>query len=268
MGTGIAARLALAGILTELVETNAKRRYGTGFRLRFGKHLLGHAVSLGYISLDAAISAANRLHIVETPGDALRDVDLVIEAVPDDVQAKHLVYRKIVERTTRPDTIVASTTAAVPIAALSPGSPDPTRFLGWHWAYPSLAVPYTEVIPGPETSSSVVDWTIRIAQRLGKSPTVVHDGRKPGFGLNRIWYAMMDEARAITAEGSATEDVVDRQFETSQLWPKGPFRVDREESDVVGTSPWPMCTVASLDVIVSPSEFRPPVERARGERIA
>lgn len=257
MGSGIAARYALCGAAVELVESDDALRESAPFRIRFGRHMLAHAAELGYVGLDTARAAADRISVVKHPGQALSGVDLVLEAIHDDVGAKHDVYRAL-SGTLRPDTVVASTTAALSIRELSRGAPNPTRFLGWHWAFPSLALTFCEIIPGPHTAPSVIDWTVRIARRMGLAATVVDEGTEPGFVLNRIWYAMLDAARAVTAEGTATEDAIDRLFEASQRWPKGPFRVDREDADVLGTDAWPPLTVAALSAPMTHADFLPP----------
>jgi 3-hydroxybutyryl-CoA dehydrogenase len=257
MGAGIAARYALCGATVELAEADPSLRESAPFRIRFGRHMLAHAAALGYVSLERARAAAERITVVARPGEALSDVDLVLEAIHDDVQAKHAVYANL-GRLIREDTIVASTTAALSVAALARGAPDPARFLGWHWAFPSLALAYCEIIPAPATNPAVIEWTVRVGRRLGLAATIVEEGTRPGFALNRIWYAMLDEARAITGEGAATEDAIDRLYETSQRWPKGPFRVDREDADVLSEDPWPPLAVAGLAVPLAPHEFRPP----------
>ena len=258
MGTGIAARYALCGARVELSESDPALRESAPFRLRFGPHLLAHAASLGHVSVARAREAAERIAVVEHPGTALREVDLVLEAIHDDVPAKHAVYAGLAA-VVRPDTVVASTTAALSVAELARGAPDPKRFLGWHWAFPSLALTYCEVIPAPHTDPAVVAWTVRVARRMGLSATQVGEGSRPGFALNRIWYAMADEARAVVAEGVVSEDAIDRLYETSQRWPRGPMRVDREDADVMGDDPWPALTVAALQVPLLREEFRPPV---------
>lgn len=257
MGSGIAARYALCGADVELVETSPALRRTASFRVRFGRHMLAHAAALGHVSVRDARLAADRIAVVDRPGAAVGQVDLVLEAIHDDVAAKQAVYRSL-EPVLRPDTVVATTTAALSVRQLSEASPDPTRFLGWHWAFPALALTFCEVIPGPSTDSDVLAWAVRVARRIGLSATVVDEGTKPGFVLNRIWYAMLDEARAITAEAVANEDAVDRLFEASQRWPKGPFRVDREDADVLGEDPWPALSVAAFGSPVSAPEFRPP----------
>jgi 3-hydroxybutyryl-CoA dehydrogenase len=262
MGTGIAVRYSLCGATVELSERDRSLRESAPFRLRFARHMIAHAASLDYVDLARAREAADRIHVVDRPGAALRDVDLVVEAIHDDVEAKHAVYRALAPLV-RSDTVVASTTAALSIATLSMAAPDPERFLGWHWAFPSAALTYCEIIPAPRTSRPVLDWTLRVARRMGLSPTIVEEGTRPGFTLNRIWYAMMDEAREILAEGAASEDAIDRLYETSQRWPKGPCRVDREDADVVGADAWPELTVAAFAVPLDAEEFRPP-ELAHG----
>ena len=264
MGTGIAARLALAGIDVEFVEADPGRRSNAAFRLRFGRHLIAHAASVGIVSIEAALAAAERVSVVDRPGQALSGVDLVLEAVYDDVAVKHSLYRSLPDELLRPDTVVASTTAALSVAELAAAAPDPRRFLGWHWAFPPVVVTYAEIIPAPATAPEIVAWTVRVARRLGKAATIVREGSRPGFALNRVWYAMMDEARAAVAEGVASEDVIDRQYETSQRWPKGPFRIDREDADVVGCDPWPALTAATLEATISAEEFRPPSAGANG----
>lgn len=256
MGAGIAARFAIAGVQVELVERDPVVRAGAPFRIRFGRHMVGHATSLGHISIDVALAAAERISIVATPGEAFEAADFTLEAVIDDVATKHDVYRSLTglvhERS-----IVASTTAALPIEELAIAAPNPERFIGWHWAFPSLVVTYAEVIPASRTADETIAWTVRTARRLGKSPTIVRDGSRRGFALNRIWYAMMDEARALVEEGVATEDAVDRQYETSQRWPRGPFRIDREDDDVVGRDPWPELTVASFGLSIDSFDLPP-----------
>ena len=106
---------------------------------------------------------------------------------------------------------------------------------------------------GEKVTREIVERTAR--KLLAGAPLGAHEGR--------IALAMMDEAREILAEGAASEDAIDRLYETSQRWPKGPCRVDREDADVVGADAWPELTVAAFAVPLDAEEFRPP-ERAHG----
>ncbi len=208
MGVGIAHVFAAAGIPTTLVDASPER---TESAHRRAVELLPEAAP----SLAAAGSIAN----------AVREADLVVEAVLERRDVKLEVYEQI-EAAAGDETVVATNTSSIPIALLAAGLRRPQRFLGVHWFVPPLLVPCVEVIPAPATDADVVERVVAVLARLGKSPVTVGDG--PGFVANRIQFALFREAARIVEAGLATPAQVDEVVRSSfgfRLPFFGPFTI-------------------------------------------
>ncbi len=135
-----------------------------------------------------------------------RKVDLVIEAVYEDLALKHQVIREI-EEATGPDAVLASNTSTIPIAGLAEASSRPERLIGLHFFSPVEKMPLVEIIRGPATTDAVTATCHAYAKRIGKTPIIVNDG--PGFYVNRILGPYMTEATHLIEEGVTMEDIDD-----------------------------------------------------------
>ncbi|HET9635177.1 MAG TPA: fatty acid oxidation complex subunit alpha FadJ [Gemmatimonadaceae bacterium] len=134
------------------------------------------------------------------------NVDLVIEAVFEDLAVKHQVLRET-EAAIRPDAIFATNTSTIPISLIAQASSRPGRVLGMHFFSPVHKMPLLEVITTPEVHPQVVATTVAYGKRLGKTVIVVNDG--PGFYVNRILSPYINEAGILLDQGVAV-DLIDK----------------------------------------------------------
>jgi 3-hydroxyacyl-CoA dehydrogenase/enoyl-CoA hydratase/3-hydroxybutyryl-CoA epimerase len=134
-----------------------------------------------------------------------RNVDLVIEAVFEDLDVKHQVLQEV-ESVIRLDAIFASNTSTIPITRIAEASTRPRQVLGMHFFSPVHRMPLLEVITTADTSRDVTATAVAYGKKLGKTVIVVSDG--PGFYVNRILTPYINEAGRLLDQG-ATIDVID-----------------------------------------------------------
>ncbi|MFN2603351.1 MAG: fatty acid oxidation complex subunit alpha FadJ [Gemmatimonadaceae bacterium] len=134
------------------------------------------------------------------------NVDLVIEAVFEDLAIKHQVLRET-EASIRPTAIFASNTSTIPISQIAQASSRPERVLGMHFFSPVHKMPLLEVITTAETHPQVTSTVVSYGKKLGKTVIVVNDG--PGFYANRILSPYINEAGLLLDQGVAV-DIIDR----------------------------------------------------------
>jgi 3-hydroxyacyl-CoA dehydrogenase/enoyl-CoA hydratase/3-hydroxybutyryl-CoA epimerase len=149
-----------------------------------------------------------------------RGVDLVIEAVFEDLALKHRMVADI-ERECPPDTIFASNTSSIPIARIAEAADRPQNVVGMHYFSPVEKMPLLEVIAHDGTAPDVVATAVAVGRRQGKTPIVVRDGA--GFYVNRILAPYLNEAVYLLEEGVAI-DRIDRAL-VKFGFPVGPFKL-------------------------------------------
>ncbi len=144
--------------------------------------------------------------------------DLVIEAVFEDLEVKHTVFREL-ETHVRHDTVLASNTSTIPITRIAEALSHPERMVGMHFFSPVEKMPLLEVIITDRTSAEVITTAVHFGRRMGKTVIVVRDC--PGFWVNRILAPYMNEAGHLLSEGVPVE-VIDRAM-TKFGFPVGPI---------------------------------------------
>lgn len=157
--------------------------------------------------------------------ECFADCDMVIESVIEDMEVKQSLFDEI-EAVVRPEVPIASNTSSLPISRLQDGRKHPERFMGMHWAEPSHATRFMELIRGEQTSNAVFEQVAALARRFGKEPALVQKD-VPAFIVNRIGYAMYREAVNILEMGVADVETIDRSCRNALgLWATlcGPFR--------------------------------------------
>src|SRR5918995_6042233 len=202
MGLGVAECFAAAGITVLL--TDATPELTREAKSRLVQRARGH-VEAGLLSEEAA----ERAETVETADDvagAVGDVDLVFEAVPEDIGLKEGILNSC-SAATPEDAVIVSNTSSLPINDLSEFVGRPGRFCGMHWFNPPEWTPGVEVIPADATDPEVVGQLVEFLRGIGKRPAVVGDG--PGFVANRIQNALFLEAVRCVEEGLASPQEVD-----------------------------------------------------------
>ncbi|NBC18635.1 MAG: crotonase, partial [Bacteroidetes bacterium] len=150
--------------------------------------------------------------------DQFDDVDLVIEAVPENLDVKHQVL-KDVEAIAREDCIFASNTSSIPIDDIAEASDRPETVLGMHYFSPVPKMPLLEIIRTEQTADWALATAFDVGQRQGKTVIVVNDG--PGFYTTRILAVYMNEALLLLEEGADIEQVDKAMVQWG--FPMGPY---------------------------------------------
>jgi len=153
--------------------------------------------SLKHLSADARAEIAGRITYTLQAAD-LAGVDLVIEAVVENLAVKHKVIAEV-EPLLAEGAIFASNTSALPISDLAKASAHPDRFIGLHYFSPVEKMPLIEIIRGEATSDETVGRCLRFARRTKKTPIVVNDGY--AFYTTRLFSAYTLEGVQLVAEG-------------------------------------------------------------------
>lgn len=160
------------------------------------------------------------------------NVDLVIEAVFEDLQVKQAVVREV-EAVVPPHAIIASNTSTIPITRIAQASSRPERVLGMHFFSPVHKMPLLEVIVHARTSREVAASAVAYGKKLGKTVIVVQDA--PGFYVNRILAPYLNEAGRLI-DGGAAIDAVDAAL-LDFGFPVGPITLlDEVGLDIAGKS--------------------------------
>ncbi len=133
-----------------------------------------------------------------TTYSGFQQLDLVVEAVVENLDVKRLVFQEL-EGHTRADAILATNTSSLSVTQIASAAKDPKRVVGMHFFNPVDKMPLIEVIRGKETSDEAVATVFALSKKLGKTPIVVNDG--PGFVVNRILAPYLNEAVYLLSEG-------------------------------------------------------------------
>jgi len=219
MGNGITHVFAMNGILVNLVETN--------------QDLADKALSTIEKNLDRMvkkekIDAAEKVETLESittftsVEDAVKDVDLVVEAVPENFDLKKKIFSKIDDAA--PDhTILATNTSSISITKIAAATSRPEKFIGMHFFNPVPVMKLVEIVKGFETSEETYETIEKTSRLLDKTPIPVED--YPGFVSNRVLMPMINEAIYCVHEGVAKPEDVDSVMKLGMAHPMGPLRL-------------------------------------------
>lgn len=222
MGGGIAFTSASRGKIPVRMKDIAQSQIDLGMSEARG--LLQKQVNAGRLQ-QAQADSVLALIVPQLDNDGLDGVDVVVEAVVENLQVKHRVLRDL-ETVVRTDAVIASNTSSLRIDDLAAPLVRPDNFVGMHFFNPVPMMPLVEVIRGSRTSDAALGTVVSYAQALGKTPVVVRDG--PGFLVNRILTPYMQAFAKLLDDGADFEQV-DAAMEAFG-WPMGPAYLN----DVVG----------------------------------
>lgn len=149
----------------------------------------------------------------------LKDVDVVIEAVSEDLKLKTQVFQELDQICPR-STILASNTSALSISALGAATMRPDKVVGLHFFNPAYVMRLVEVVPGLATSPQTVDDAVSFVEGIGKLPIVVKECA--GFLVNRLLMAYVNEAVRALQEGAAGPQEIDQDMVAFGM-PVGPL---------------------------------------------
>jgi 3-hydroxybutyryl-CoA dehydrogenase len=224
MGRGIAHAAALGGYRTILEDLlpNALRKAETEIRAN-----LDQAVELGKVSAGAADTAFSRLEYAGSVEQAAREADLVIEAVPEEMESKLEIFT-LLDKICRPTTILASNTSSLSITEIASVTYRAKKCVGMHFFNPVHKMKLLEVVRALETDAETLAAAVDVGKRMGKEVVVVKEA--PGFITSRINAMIGNEAFYMLQEGIATAGDIDKALKLGLNHPMGPF----ELVDMVG----------------------------------
>jgi 3-hydroxyacyl-CoA dehydrogenase len=163
--------------------------------------------------------------------DEFEDVDIVIEAVPEEIGIKRAVFKEL-EDVCPEQAILASNTSALSISEMGAATSKPHKVIGMHFFNPASVMKLVEIIPGLDTGQETVDDVVMFAESLRKLPVVVQEC--PGFLVNRLLLPYLNEATKALEEGAATATEIDQAIVAWGM-PMGPFTLmDMLGIDVCG----------------------------------
>ncbi|SOC89427.1 3-hydroxyacyl-CoA dehydrogenase [Curtobacterium sp. 314Chir4.1] len=234
MGGGIAQVLALAGHTVRIADVSAEIAASNRARLIAETEQF---VADGLFPADAVSRVDAHLSAATSIEEAVATADFIEEAVPEKLEIKHATLRRISEAA-RPDAVIGSNTSTILIASLAEAVVGPERFLGVHFSNPAPFIPGVELIPHPTTSEHAIEVGETVVAATGKQSARVKDST--GFVLNRLQYALFEEATKIADEGIASPDDIDTIVRTTfgfRLPFFGPFAI----ADMAGLDVYAFC---------------------------
>jgi 3-hydroxybutyryl-CoA dehydrogenase len=224
MGGGIAQTFAAHGFKTIIRDLNDDLCEKTRQSMVEGRFGLKGSVERGKMT-QAEFDATIARFSFTTQVDDLRTCDLLVEAVPENLDLKKAVFSEL-DGLIKPEAIFATNTSGFAISDVNKAVSRRDRFIGFHWFSPAFIMKPIEVIYAPETSQETVETMVALTERLGKVPIRVKDAPgKYGFVANRIYFAMVAEARKVLEEGIASADDINAAMRLGFNWPAGPLEM-------------------------------------------
>ncbi len=224
MGRGIAHAAALGGyrtILEDLLPA-ALRKAGTEIRANLDK-----AVELNKVTAADAEAAFQRLQYSGSVEEAAREADLVIEAVPEEMESKIEIFT-LLDKICRPGTILASNTSSLSVTEIASVTYRAKKCVGMHFFNPVHKMKLLEIVRALETDEDTLATAAEVGKRMGKEVVVIRES--PGFITSRINAMIGNEAFYMLQEGIASAADIDKALKLGLNHPMGPF----ELVDLVG----------------------------------
>lgn len=237
MGSGIAQVALLSGFSVVLQDPSSDSLSGALDHL---KRYLGKA---GRLEALRQAKLTNRL-------DDLGSCEVVIEAVPEDLDLKRSVFGSL-DRACPAPALLATNTSTLSVTAIASVVGEPARVGGLHFFNPPALMPLVEVARGARTSDSTQAALVELVRRLGKTPVETAD--TPGFIVNRVARPFYGEALRILGERTAQVEQVDRLVEAGAGFRMGPFRL----MDLIGLDVNLAATTSMWEQTFGEPRYRP-----------
>ena len=219
MGNGIAQVAAQAGY--QVVMRDIEDRFVDNGLKAIEKFLL-KSVEKGKMTEEQKKGVTGRIKGTTRMED-LKNADLVIEAVFEDLAVKKDLFRQL-DELTRKDAILTSNTSSMSITEIAVATKRPEKVAGMHFFNPAPLMRLVEVIRGFHTSDETVRTVMEITRKMGKEPVEVKKDT-PGFIVNRLMIPHFIEAIRMLEEGVATAEDIDKAIKLGLNYPMGPFEL-------------------------------------------
>ena len=233
MGAGIAQVSVEAGYNVVLIDVVSEivEKAVNGLNKAWAK-----AVEKGKVTAETVANYNVQLSSSTDIND-FKDVDLVIEAIVENIDIKKKVQKQLSE-ICKANAILATNTSALSITEIAAATNRPDKVLGMHFFNPVVMMKLVEVIPGVVTTDDVVQTVMELSRKIGKEPVLARES--PGFIVNRILVPYMNEAANVFYEGIASAAEIDKAMKLGAGMPMGPL----ELADLVG-----------IDIVLAVCEF-------------
>lgn len=219
MGAGIAHMFAQNNFQVNLVDTNPKA--------------LDRAMQVISINIDRMIAKeevgqlekegiVRKIKLFETIDKGVRGVDVVVEAIVEDVTLKKRLLVQL-DQYCDSKVILATNTSSISISDLASVTNRPDKVIGMHFMNPVPLMPLVEVIKGKATSDTTLKYVLNLINRIEKEPIASSDS--PGFVANRILMPMINEAIATLATNVASVEAIDSVMKLGMGHPMGPLQL-------------------------------------------
>ena len=224
MGGGIAQTFAAHGFTTIIRDLSDELIEKTRHSMVEGRFGLNGSVERGKMTRDEFDATVARFSFTKDVAD-LKDCDLVVEAVPENLDLKKSVFSDL-DQVVNKEAIFASNTSGFAISDLNKAVSRRDRFVGFHWFSPAFIRKPIEIVYAPETSEETIATMEAVGAKLGKTTIRVKDAPgKYGFVANRIYFAMVAEARKVLDEGVASAEDINTAMRLGFNWPAGPLEM-------------------------------------------
>lgn len=220
MGSQIAMLAALAGIDTRLHDVSEEQLEAAVDDNR--KHML-RWVAKGKLHADEMEAALARVTTTTDLAAAADGVDFVIEAVTERLEVKRQVFAEL-DRLTPERAILATNSSYLVSSQIADATGRPDKICNMHFFYPPLVMKLVEVVQGKATTQDTVESTMTLARRLDREPVLLKK-ELPGFLVNRVLRAIVDEAYYLLESGAATFEDIDTACRLGLNHPLGPFQL-------------------------------------------
>ncbi|MBY9018969.1 MAG: 3-hydroxyacyl-CoA dehydrogenase family protein [Candidatus Lokiarchaeota archaeon] len=225
MGSGIAQLIAISGYSVNLVDLSEELL--KNIKEKIEQNIDRHYVARNKFSKEEASKILNNIHYYTNIEEAVDKVQLVIEAIYEDMNLKQVLFAKL-DSICEKHVILASNTSSLSITDIASQCQHQNRIVGIHFFNPATVMKLIELIKGDKTT----DETLEIAKNFSKGlkKTVVTINDSPGFVTSRLIYVLCNEAINMKMEGIASTEDIDTACKLAFNFPMGPL----ELSDLVG----------------------------------
>jgi len=224
MATGIVSVLAVGGVNVIALTRNEQR---SGQLIESLDKSWSKLVDKGKISEEQKQEYLARVRTCETPEDLVGQVDLVIEAIAEELEPKCKIFSQI-DQLLSADVIFATTTSSLSIIEIAASTQRMDRFLGIHFFNPAPVMSLVEIVSTVATNPEVVQRCTNLMRELGKKPVQCSD--RAGFIVNALLFPYLNNAIAMASSNYASIEDIDAAMKLGCGYPMGPF----ELLDVVG----------------------------------
>ncbi|KFZ42810.1 3-hydroxybutyryl-CoA dehydrogenase [Anoxybacillus flavithermus] len=246
MGSGIAQSLAMGGKTVYLYDiSEAALEKG----MQSIQKSLSRFVKAGKLQEQEATAVLARIQTETNLQEAVKEADVVIEAVPEHLPLKKQVFEQL-DRYAKQEAILATNTSELSVTAIAAATKRPSQVVGMHWFNPAPVMKLIEIVKGVATSEQTIEAIQQLSEEIGKETVIVKDMQ--GFVTTRAIAAHMIECIRMYEEGVASAEHIDKAIRLGLNYPMGPL----ELADLVGLDT--MLFVSENMTEAYGDRFRPP----------